>query len=440
MRKWAQETHLTSMALTMLIASFACGANTSSDRPTFTKDVLPILQENCQVCHRTGGDNVAGMVAPMSLMTYAEVRPWAKAIARAVHTRAMPPWDATDETAGHFVNERKLSQEQIDVMMRWIETGAARGSAEDAPEPKVFEDTGGWLIGNPDAIIPIPEAYWVADDVVDIQPRVEFILPEGLLAEPRWIQAIEYQPDSEVVHHITGRATIIGNGTEEKPEETFSLGSIAAGEDPTIYPEGFGNFLRPGTKISMSLHYHKEPGPGTGRWDQSAIGFKFHPKGTKDLHKVSWNTIGHRNFEIPPGHPNWEVGGGRVFEKDTVVISLHPHMHYRGRDMKYTAYYPDGTQEVLLNVDRYDYAWQTNFIYRTPKILPAGTLVEVTAHYDNSDTIKAAVPKLNIERPVAYGGPSTDEMMNPFIAWTYVEPDEADRLRAKFSQQATSQD
>jgi hypothetical protein len=261
---------------------------------------------------------------------------------------------------------------------------------------------------------------------------VIFELPKDLHPEGRWLQAIEYKPDSEVVHHITGRAIIIGNGTEEEPEETFSLGSIAAGEDPTYYPEGFGNYLKPGAIIRLSMHYHKEVGAGTGTWDQSSVGFKFHPKGTKDLHKVSWNTIGNGSFEIPPGHPNWEVGGGRIFEKDTVLISIHPHMHYRGKDMKYTAFYPDGTEEVLLNVDRYDYAWQTNFIYETPKILPAGTKVEVIAHYDNSESIKASVPKLDITRPVSYGAPSTDEMMNPFVAWTYVEPDEAEQLRKKY--------
>ena len=220
----------------------------------------------------------------------------------------------------------------------------------------------------------------------------------------------------------------------------FSLGSIAAGEDPTFYPVGFGNLLRPGTSVSMSLHYLKEVGPGTGTWDRSSVGFKFHPKGTADLHKVTWNIVGNGTFEIPPGHPNWEVGSGRVFEKDTVVLSLHPHMHYRGRDMKYTAFYPDGTQEVLLNVNRYEYAWQTNFIYKTPKILPAGTLVEVIAHYDNSESIKAEVPKLDIERAVDFGAASTDEMMNPFVAWTYVEPDEAEALRARFSAEESGTD
>jgi len=416
-------------ALSMVLASPAWSAD---GQVTFTKDVLPILQEKCQFCHRPGGDNIAGMVAPMSLMSYKEVRPWAKAISKAVVSKDMPPWDATDETAGHFVNERTMSEDEIATIVSWVETGASRGNPKDAPEAVVFEDTGGWLIGKPDLVVTMPEPYWVADDIEDVQPKVIFDIPREFFDEPRWIQAIEYKPDSEVVHHITGRAMRIGDGTEEEPEETFSLGSIAAGEDPTIYPEGFGNYLQPDAKLRFSMHYHKEVGPGTGMWDQSSVGFKFHPKGTEGLHKVNWNTIGNYRFEIPPGHPNWEVGGGRVFEKDTVLISIHPHMHYRGKDMKYTATYPDGSQEVLLNVDRYDYAWQTNFIYETPKILPAGTTVDVVAHYDNSETMKESVPKLDITREVTFGAPSTDEMMNPFVAWTYVEPDEADRLREKY--------
>lgn len=438
MKRTLRQIRSASVALPMILTSLSWGVEDPGSSMTFSRDVLPIFQEKCQVCHRPSGDNIAGMVAPMSLISYVEVRPWAKAIARAVHTRDMPPWDATDETAGQFVNERTLSDSEIDIIARWVESGAKRGSPKDAPAPKIFEDTDGWLIGIPDLVVSMPEPYWVADDVVDVQPRIEFALKEGMLENARWIQAIEYRPDSEVVHHITGRAKV--PGTDSYPEETFSLGSIAAGEDPTLYPEGFGNLLRPETKISLSLHYHKEPGPGTGAWDQSSVGFKFHPKGTEDLHKVSWNTIGNYTFEIPPGHPDWEVGGGRVFEKDTVLISLHPHMHYRGKNMKYTAFYPDGSEEILLNVDRYDYAWQTNFIYRTPKILPAGTRVEVRAHFDNSETIRSAVPKLNIERAVSFGAPSTDEMMNPFVAWTYVEPEEAKRLQGVFSRREAEQD
>lgn len=356
--------------------------STTPSRPTFYKDVLPIMAENCQECHRPGGTEIAGMVAPMSFTSYREVRPWAKAISRAVSIRQMPPWDASEATAGVFKNERTLTQAEIDTIVRWVAQGAGRGSVSDFGEAKEFEDTGGWVIGKPDLIVYMDEPYFVEDDVLDVQPRINMKVTKDMLPEPRWLQAIEYKPGSDVVHHISGYATAPSIPGHE--EERFSLGSIAAGEDPTMYPEGFGNLLRSGTDISMSLHYHKEAGPGTGTWDRSAVGFKFHPKGTEVKHKVSWNIIGSAGFEIPPLHSAWEVGSARIFEKDTILLSLHPHMHYRGKDMMYTAYYPDGTEEVLLDVGRYDYSWQINYIYNQPKLIPAGTRIEVTAHFDNS--------------------------------------------------------
>ena len=394
----------------------------SNQRVTFYKDILPVIQENCQICHRPGGDNIAGLVAPMTFMSYQEVRPWAKSIRQVVLDRQMPPWDATRETEGLFANERTLTDEEIQLFSRWVSQGSVAGLPENAPPVKVFDSSEGWVIGKPDLIISLPEPYFVADEVEDIQPRFTFKITKEMLPEPRWLQAIEYKPDSEAVHHITGRAT--APAIDGHPEEVFSLGSIAAGEDPTIYPEGFGNLLRSGTEISVSMHYHKEVGPGTGLWDQSSIGFKFHPEGVEIRHKVNWNGISNGGFEIPPGHENWEVGAARTFEKDTLFLSIHPHMHYRGKDMKYTAFYPDGTQEVLLDVDRYEYEWQTNYIYKEPKLIPAGTRVEVRAHYDNSEIRQALVPKLNINRAVSFGAASTDEMMVPFIAWTYIEPDE----------------
>lgn len=408
--------------------AFAADGVAPGERITYTKHIQSIVQENCQICHRPGGDNVAGMVAPMSLTSYREVRPWAKSIARAVESRQMPPWDATDETHGQFVNERALTSDEIALILEWVEQSAVRGNPADAPASKVFENSSGWIIGEPDLYVRMPEPYWVADDVEDIQPNVAFTLTEEMLPEPRWISAIEYRPDSEVVHHIVGYAT--APPIEGHDEERFNLGSIAAGEDPTVYPPGFGNLLRAGTKVRFSMHYHKEAGPGTGMWDQSGIGFKFHPKGVDVKHKVSWSPVNNNAFEIPPGVSNWLVGSARVFEKDTVLLSIHPHMHYRGVDSKMTAYYPDGTSELLLNVDRYEYAWQINYIYKNPKVLPAGTRVDVQMHYDNSKTIKTRVPKLNIERAVVYGAASTDEMNNQFLAWTYVEPEEAARIKA----------
>lgn len=415
----------------------------ASAATTFNKDVLPIIQENCQVCHRPGGDSTAGMAAPMSLMNYKEARPWAKALSKVVASREMPPWDATLDTHGQFINERTITQEQIDTIVRWVETGAVRGNPQDMPDAKEFPDSDGWVIGIPDLEVYLDEPYWVADDVIDIQPRFTIEITEEMLPEPRWMKAIECRPGSEVVHHIFSTATAPAYG--EHPEERFALASVAAGEDPQQYPDGFGNLLRAGTTVSISMHYNKEQGPGTGKWDQSGLGFKFYPKGAEIRHKVTWNALGvngtgNMHFEIPPGHPNWEVGFSGTFEEDTLLLSVHPHMHYRGKDFRYTAYYPDGTTEELIYVDRYNYSWQTIYFYREPKFIPKGTRIDALARFDNSETIKNKVPKLNIMRSVGFAAPSEDEMMIPYISYTHVDGEEAAAHREKWNKRDTSTD
>lgn len=412
----------------LLVATSVWAADKAPQRPTFSKDVLPILQERCQDCHRAGGADIAGMVAPMSLMTYKEVRPWAKAMANAVQAKKMPPWDASEATLGQFANERVMTDVERETIVRWVQTGAARGNPSDAPPAREFEATSGWLIGEPDLIVTLPEPYWVPDDIRDFQPRLNLTITEEMLPEARWIQAVEAKPDSEFVHHMVASAMAPEFG--EHPAERFSAGSIAAGEDPIMYPEGFGNLLRPGTQISISMHYFKEVGPGTGFYDQSSIGFKFHPKGAKIDYKVARGGISARGWEIPPRQANWEVGSSRTFTENTVLISLHPHMHFRGKSMKYTAFYPNGTTETLLDVPAYDYAWQIQYLYNSPKFIPKGTRIEVLAVYDNSEERQALAPEIDIDRAVTFGAASTDEMMIPFVEWSEIKDEDVERFKA----------
>jgi len=404
----------------MAVAIIASGSALAQEnqRPTFTKDVLPILQESCVTCHRPGGDNIAGMVAPMSLMTYKEVRPWAKAIAKAVKSKRMPPWFATEATSGVFHNERTLTQEQIDTVVRWTETGVARGRAEDAPEPIVFEENGGWLTGKPHAIVQMKEPYFVEDDVEDLYENFESEpLTKDQLISDSWLRSIEWRGGSEVVHHIVGYATLKG---EDGVTERFSLGSIAPGEEGTDYPEGYGKILKAGSTIHFNMHYHKEPGPATGVWDQSKVSFRFwdEEKDPPVIHPVSRNGISNRYFEIPPGHNSWEVGASKTFDVDTTILALHPHMHLRGKDAKYVAYYPDGTQETLLEVPNFDFNWQLDYTYDELKEVPAGTRVEFTVHYDNSPENEYN-PDHTI--PMEWGGPTTSEMMIGYITYTNSE-------------------
>ena len=389
------------------------------DRVTFSKDVLPILQEKCQSCHRPSGANLAGMIAPMSLMTYREVRPWAKSIARAVKVGEMPPWHATEATHGQFKNERTLSVDEIGIIVKWAETGARRGDPADAPEPVEFSATG-WSLGTPDLVVAFDEPFFLEDDVEDLYHNVTVKVPEADLPGDRWIRVVEFKPGSEVVHHIIGYASSSGAGAgasaEEGEQTRGMIGGIAPGTDPDEFPEGTGVLLPKGANVTFAMHYHKESGPGTGRWDKSSVGFAFQEKPV--THPVELSTISYGAFEIPPGHSNWRVGASRTFEEDTLLLAMLPHLHLRGKAARYTAFYPDGTEEVLLDVPQYDFNWQTSYKYAENKLLPAGTRIEMELYYDNSAE-QAAQIGFNSERAVRFGGPTTDEMD---LAWITITP------------------
>ena len=381
-----------------------------SNRVTFTKDVLPILQENCQNCHRSGGANYAGMIAPMAFTTYQEVRPWARSIAKQVAARNMPPWSADLEHAGQFSNERILTADEIETIVSWVESGAARGRPEDAPDPVVWKDAGtGWSVGTPDLIVKFPEPFFVDDDVSDLYVNIEVPITLEQFPRNRYIKSAEIKAGSEAVHHVIARP----------------LGGMAPGNDPAIVPEGFGKILHTGETVTFRMHYHKEAGPGTGVWDQTSIGVAFHDDDADIKYRFGGGpaNIGNMRFEIPPGVSDWPVGAAHTYEKDTMILSFMPHMHLRGKDARYTAYYPDGTSEVLLNVPEYDFNWQHTYRLAEPKWLPAGTRLEFTTHFDNS-TERATRVGYNSERAIRFGGPTTDEMMLGWLSTSVLDPAE----------------
>ncbi len=376
----------------------AAGVATAEDKPTFYKDVLPILQENCQVCHRPGGANLGGMVAPMAFTSYEETRPWAKSMAKQVAERNMPPWDASPAQHGQFNNERTLTQEQIDTIVRWADSGATRGNSTDAPQAREFPDTKGWLIGEPDLILTMPEKYFVADDVEDIYVDFNQTITTEQLPSDRWIKAIEFHPGSKVVHHIIA----------------FPLGGIAPGNDPTVYPDGISRKLSPGQDIRWQMHYHKEAGPGTGQWDQSQMAIKFYPEGADIKYEMQGNSLGRFDFQIPAGDPNYVIQQEYTFNHDSQIIQFLPHMHVRGKAAKYEAFYPDGSSEVLLEVPQYDFNWQTTYQYKDFKKVPAGTKIVYTSSWDNS-----AENPYNPDptKTVHWGEPTTDEMSFGYMSF-----------------------
>jgi mono/diheme cytochrome c family protein len=388
-------------------------------KPTFTKDILPILQENCQTCHRPLGANLSGMVAPMSLMTYQEVRPWAKAMAKAVGDTSMPPWHASEKMHGKFKNERTLTKDEIATIIKWTEMRAPRGNPKDAPEPMTFSETG-WNFGEPDLVLSFDEPYWVADEVEDLYHNVTVQMTKEQMPETKWIKSIEFRPGSEVVHHIIGYAAARGDAIDVSGEEGQQtrgmLGGMAPGTEEAHWPEGFGIQIEPESAVTFAMHYHKEAGPGTGKMDSSDIGFVFHDKPIE--HPIEISTIAHGTFEIPPGVSDWRVGASRTFHEDTILLSMMPHMHLRGKGATYTAFYPDGTSEELLDVPAYNFNWQTQYDLADNKLLPAGTRIEMELFYDNSAENADGIG-FNPNRPVHFGGPTTDEMD---LAWITVAP------------------
>jgi mono/diheme cytochrome c family protein len=383
-------------------------------KPTFTKDVLPILQENCQTCHRPAGTNLSGMIAPMSLITYQEVRPWAKAISKAVDNKQMPPWHANEKTHGVFANERTLTQDEIATIVKWVEMRAPRGNPADAPEPMEFSNTG-WNFGEPDLVVDFPEPFFVPDDIQDLYKNITTEITEEQMPSDRWIRSIEFKPGSEVVHHIIGHANSKNNAGDET---RGMLGGNAPGADQSEFPDGFGIQLHKGSHITFAMHYHKESGAGTGMYDSSQIGFQFHDEGAEVTHPIEISTISHGAFTIPPHHKKWKVGSSRTFHEDTLLLNMLPHMHLRGTEAIYTAFYPDGSSEQLLHVPAYDFNWQTGYDYEIMKDIPAGTRIEMEFWFDNSET-QAEKGGFNPARAISFGGPTTDEMD---LAWITIAP------------------
>jgi hypothetical protein len=359
------------------------------------------------------------MVAPMPLTTYEETRPWVKSIAREVGARRMPPWKASAEFHGVFSNERGLNATEIATIEKWIAAGARQGRPEDAPPPVVFPNLGGWRIAEPDLIVKFEKPFHVADDAEDLYANVTVTLTEAQLPENRWIKAIEWKGGSSAVHHIVGHAMAPGEGG--RTGVSYGLGSIAPGEEPVVYPDGYAKLLIKGSRLLFNMHYHKAPGPGTAVDDVSMVAFKFHPKDATITHFVEHNAIGSHTFELPPGNASWKIGAARTFEADTTILTLHPHMHLRGKDARYVAFYPNGRRETLLHVPAWDFSWQTDYSFREPKKIPAGTRIEYTAIFDNSPGNPA---NPNPQAAVAPGGKTTDEMMLGYLTFTESRPRE----------------
>jgi hypothetical protein len=352
----------------------------AAEPPTFAKDVAPILYKSCVECHRPTA------MAPMSLMTYEDARPWARAIKQKVTRREMPPWGA-DPAVGKFSNDVSLTQSQIDTIAAWVDAGAPLGNRAELPAQPQFAE--GWSIGQPDLVFKMITPFQVpADGTV---PYTYITVPTNL-KEDIWIRGVEFKPtDRRVVHHIISDL-VEGNGKPVDPEPKVTrdrtrvmvpggIGGLAPGRLYGVFEEGTARRIPAGADIVLQMHYTTI---GEAITDQTEIGVILAKEPAARLRVGGGGAMPNLNLVIPPNHSNFEATAQRTFDKDTYLTSVFPHMHVRGKDVQFRIIYPDGREEIVLSVPRYDFNWQTSYELAEPKFMPKGTTLKIVAHYDNS--------------------------------------------------------
>ena len=379
---------------------------------TYHEDVVPVLQKNCQTCHRPGE------AAPFSMLTYKDTRPWASSMKRAVISRKMPPWHA-DPTVGHFANDRRLSQAEIDVISRWADAGAPEGDPKKAPAPLTFLE--GWNIGKPDKILEMPQAFSVpATGTIDYQ---WIVMPTGL-DKDTWIEGVEVRPgDRSVVHHVIafyrrpgsnwlvdakpGIPTPKGSGDSEAGMSDGAIGGYVPGLPAGRLAPGRAIFLPAGSDIVLQVHYNAT---GKATTDRTKVGIVFAKANV--VERSFQLGVVNPTFVIPPGDPNYRVEADTTVDSDVRVIGFTPHMHLRGKSFEFRAVFPDGTREVLLRVPKYDFNWQLTYDLAEERVFPKGTRFEATATFDNSaNNPFNPDPKASVR----FGDQTWDEMMVGFI-------------------------
>jgi hypothetical protein len=438
-------------SVVLITLSIGVGALAADSTSTITyyKDVLPVLQANCQSCHRPG------QVAPMSFLTYEAARPWAKAMKAAVLTKKMPPWGA-DAQYGHFMNDRTLEQSEIDLIAKWADTGAVAGDPKDGPRPIAWAPDG-WQI-KPDVVAVGPKFHVPAKGLVEWT----WVVIPSPFKEDTWVTSVEVRPSHiPVSHHICLAFGPHKEGTEynkpfwqDKPRDENgdeidtrkALGGVTSSSDARPRPNTVAGILGGTNGIEECYEPGRMPADfrpyGAAKLipkgSDIAINYHFTPNGTEvDANVEIGFTVAkeppkrrylamsmsapqdHERFAIPPNDPNWESPTADAeFLQDVELVGMMPHMHVRGKDMRYELEYPNGKRETVLFVPRWDFNWQ--IWYDTVIKVPKGTKLHVSAHFDNSPNNKF---NPNPNKTVYYGDMTWDEMMFP--SWGVVVEDKA---------------
>ena len=394
-----RRVHAAGLSLGVLLIGGAVALTASQTRPTaasgqtptFSHDVAPIVFKNCVSCHRPGES------APMSLLTYAAARPWARAMSRRVTDGTMPPWHA-DAATGTFENERRLTTEERAVITAWADAGAPEGDPKDLPATPTFAE--GWSIGTPDAVFQMAADYAVpASGTIEYQ---YFTIPTNF-TDTKWLQAIEVRPGNRaLVHHvlmyyqappdgsdttpIIGQAGLLNRAAPAaaaaRPRalgQRQLLATYAPGTPPQSFRTGTAMRLPAGAVLVFQIHYTAN---GTAGMDRSKVGLIFakEPPSTEIRAAQFINTL----FTIPPGEADYRVNAETSFQQDATLWGVFPHTHVRGKRWNYVLALPDGTMKPLLSVPKYDFNWQTYYMFKEPLEIPKGARILSSAWYDNS--------------------------------------------------------
>ncbi len=415
-------------------------AQSAGPSPTFSKDIAPIFQAKCQACHQPDS------IAPMSLISYQQARPWARSIKDRVARRQMPPWHI-DQSVGvqQFKNDMSLSDQQIDTIVKWVDGGAPQGDPKDLPPAKALVTTNEWQgvsdgYGPPDIVVKSSE-YKMPAVGQDVWYRPMTDIP---LTEPRWVKMVEIRPTNlkarKIVHHsiaylvLNGDTDAVNTGTA-----TFGLSASTAREDllnrrPQLmewaigkgydrFTEGTGKLIVPGEKISWDQHLHAVGEEINGG---SEIGLWLYPKGEepkKRSYLIGFTGLREREFlDIPPNSVAY-TEGFTVLKENTMITNFQPHFHLRGKAMKVEAIKPDGGREIVSYVGNFNFNWMTNYIYEddASPIFPKGTIIQVSAWYDNTTANK---DNPDPEQWVGYGDRTVDEMAHAWMNVVYYTDDE----------------
>ncbi len=406
-----RDLQTTQIASTGMPVSYPIKAAHLQQVPSYEKEIGPIIAQNCAACHREGG------IAPFALDSHTMVMGWSQMIREVLMTKRMPPGQI-DSHIGDFINDMVLADEDAQKIVHWIEAGSPKDGSTDPLTELVWPETE-WAFGEPDYIVEIPEQSIPATGVLDYYN----VMVELDLEEDRWVRASQYIPgDHTVLHHTlhsliapgeTRGGSLLG-GEPDRPD----IAPYIPGQGPRMEPPNTGGLLKAGTRIAMQMHYTTT---GKESVDASRIGLWFYPKGFVPEERMSGQCACHFTptwVNIPPLDPDYEMTQSFTIEKDAKLFAFTPHMHFRGKRMRFYAEYPDGTSEELINIANYNYNWQLAYTYREPKSVPAGTIITATGAFDNSEQNKMN-PDAN--RSVPWGLQSRDEMFFGAADWKYVD-------------------